>query len=91
MVKPLDEFDTAVQTITQDRGEDYGDPATTFKTIAHMQTLIRHCPDPAVRHVINMIIVKLVRLAESPDHMDSVVDIAGYARTIAMILDGEDG
>jgi hypothetical protein len=82
-----EQFDTAIQTVTQDRGEDYGHPAETFKTIAHMQSMISHCSDPAVRHALNMVIIKIVRLAETPNHMDSVLDIAGYARCIAMILE----
>jgi len=85
-----EQFDTAIQSITQERGEVYGNPAQTFRAIAHMQAIIGHCPDPAVRHALNMIIIKLVRLAEMPDHMDSVIDIAGYARTIALILDDHD-
>jgi len=82
-----DAFDIAIQSVTQDRGEDYGPPGPGFTTIGHMQSMINHCRNAAVRHALNMIIVKIVRLAETPDHMDSVIDIAGYARTIAMILD----
>lgn len=33
---------------------------------------------------------KLSRLANSPDHIDSLVDIAGYARNWEMCLDGMD-
>jgi hypothetical protein len=38
-----------------------------------------------------MICVKLVRLCQDPTpaNMDNVIDIAGYARTIAMIWDKE--
>jgi len=82
-----EQFDTAIQSITQERGETYGNPAQTFRAIAHMQAIIGHCPDAAVRHALNMIIVKIVRLAETPNHIDSVIDIGGYARTIALILD----
>lgn len=34
-----------------------------------------------------MICVKLARLIHSPDHVDSLVDIAGYARCACMIID----
>ena len=37
-----------------------------------------------------MIAVKMSRLCNSPKHIDSIIDIAGYARTIAMILDKEE-
>ena len=83
-------FDKAIQTVTQERGKEYGPPAPSFSKISLMQSQIVNCPYPAVRHALNMIIVKIVRLSETPDHMDSVIDIAGYARTIAMILDEEE-
>lgn len=34
-----------------------------------------------------MIQVKIARLLNTPDHLDSVVDIAGYANTYALILE----
>jgi hypothetical protein len=37
-----------------------------------------------------MIGVKMARLCTTPDHLDSLIDIAGYARTIAMIHDERD-
>jgi len=84
------QFDTAIQSVTQERGEDYGPPGPSFTRIAHMQSMINHCPDAAVRHALNMVIVKIVRLAETPNHIDSVIDIGGYARTIALILDKQE-
>ena len=47
--------------------------------------------DPLVRNALRMIGVKMARLVQSPDHLDSVIDIAGYARTIAMINDRKMG
>jgi hypothetical protein len=43
------------------------------------------------RHALEMICVKLVRLCQDPTpaNIDNVVDIAGYARTIAMVWDKE--
>jgi len=85
-----EQFDTAIQSITQERGEDYGPPADSFREIMIMQSMVSGCKDPAVRHALNMICVKMVRLARTPDHIDSVIDIGGYARTIAIILDDDD-
>ena len=90
MKNHIELFDKALQTITQERGKVYGPPGEGFRSIAYMQKEIMFCENAAVRHALNMIIVKIVRLAESPDHMDSVIDIAGYARTIAMILDEKE-
>lgn len=33
-----------------------------------------------------MILLKMARLMESPDHRDSIVDIAGYAETAARVV-----
>lgn len=37
-----------------------------------------------------MICVKIARLIQSPDHLDSWVDIAGYARVAVMAMPQED-
>jgi hypothetical protein len=36
-----------------------------------------------------MICVKMSRLENSPSHIDSLVDIAGYAETCAMVLEAK--
>ena len=36
---------------------------------------------------MRMVAVKIARLIHSPEHFDSIVDIAGYAKTMALILD----
>lgn len=82
-----DQFDTAIGRVTQERGAVYGHPADDFAKVTHMAEAIKDCPDARVRHALYMILVKVARLAKTPDHGDSAIDIAGYARTIAMIVD----
>ena len=43
--------------------------------------------DPKLKHALYMIQVKVARLLNSPEHVDSIVDIAGYANTYNMILE----
>jgi hypothetical protein len=86
-MSPLEQFDAAVQTVTQERGAVYGHPADDFARIAQMAKGLEACPDPALKHALYLILVKVSRLVTSPDHIDSLVDIAGYARCIAMILE----
>ncbi len=87
MGKCTKQFDTALREINKVRQRDYGDPAEQFDKIAVLQLVVRTCPDVRIRHAMEMICVKMIRLTQNPDHMDSIIDIAGYARTMAMILD----
>lgn len=86
-MKATEQFDKATKTVTQERGKIYGHP---FDDFARAQTLIRaieDCKDPQIRHVLMMICVKMARLTVTPDHLDSWIDIAGYARTAVICLD----
>lgn len=87
---PLEAFDKA-STITIERGAIYGHPADDFRNVAMGANVILKCKDPLLRHALYMIWVKICRLVESPDHLDSWIDIAGYARTGVMVLDREEG
>ena len=76
---------TVGEILTSERQKDYGDPAETFGDMTVADPVLAKCPDPAVRHALRMIWVKMVRLTQSPYHVDSVDDIDGYAETIRMI------
>lgn len=83
----LDKFDAEIATITQRRGDIYGHPADDFAVAARLMAEFDHVDPPQVRHALRMICVKLARLANTPGHLDSYIDIAGYARTAVMCLD----
>lgn len=84
---PLEEFDAAVEGITNRRGAVYAHPVENFSRIMALWAVIEECPDPLIRHALCMIAIKIARLIETPDHIDSLVDAAGYARCAAMIID----
>jgi hypothetical protein len=66
----------------------YGHPADDFKKIAIMTVpIVASEIDPRLKHALYMLQVKIARLLNTPDHIDSVVDIAGYANTYAMVLE----
>jgi hypothetical protein len=85
----VEEFDRQSRIITDTRGEDYGHPREDFLRAQLIKTAVQSCPNPAVRHALEMIGLKMSRLVHNPNHLDSIIDIAGYARTIAMIIDRE--
>ncbi len=79
-------LDAAKETVA-DRGEDYGSIWDNHERIAIIWTAligIQIEPD----HVAMVLAgVKLARLAATPDHQDSWVDLAGYAATGSECLD----
>jgi hypothetical protein len=89
-----DAFDAALSkqaNVTADRGKVYGHPYDDFGRAAAIKAAVADCPDLRIRHVLEMIAVKMARLTHSPDHLDSFIDIAGYARTGVMVLDRQKG
>lgn len=87
----LDEFDKSVAVITQIRGADYGPPRQDFERAQRIFDAIidgmGSDVDPAVRHVFYMLSVKIARLRISPTHLDSWIDLAGYARCGVSVTD----
>jgi hypothetical protein len=83
----LDEFDSAIQSVTLDRREVYGKPSDTYRRIAAMRVIVDECSDSQIREVLGMIVTKVVRLVETPTHLDSWIDVAGYSRCGVMLLD----
>lgn len=82
-----EQFDKALdQAVNTDRQKDYGHPLDHFAISARMKFLLS-CPDLELKHAMEMICDKLARLQHSPEHLDSWIDIAGYARTAVMVLD----
>jgi hypothetical protein len=81
----------ALAAVTGERRKAYGDPEQNFATIADLwgAYLRRRGMHPA--HPVltpgdvaqMMILVKVARLAQTPDHRDSMLDIAGYAACAA--------
>ena len=80
-------FDAAIQRVTYDRGDVYGPPGKDFARAQLIKRAVQDCPHDGIRHAMEMIGVKMARLTHTPDHEDSIHDIAGYARTMAMLLD----
>ena len=79
----------AERLVGGDRGDDYGHPYEDFsKTAGAWESLFGWKCSPS-QVALAMIVVKLSRLQVTPQKRDSIVDIAGYARTYEMVLDYE--
>lgn len=83
----LDQFDAHCKEVTIDRRDVYGRPNDTYRRIAAMRVIVDECADSQVREILGMIATKVVRLVQTPDHLDSWIDVAGYARCGVMLLD----
>ena len=83
-----------VEAILAQRGEDYGDYLRKAVFIQEMKYFMRSSPswddmDPDMRESVDMIATKMGRIAYGdPSHLDSWVDIAGYAKLVAYRLQG---
>lgn len=91
MSERLSHFDAEIQDVTHRRGAVYGDARENFHRVVRIKEVVAECPDPLVRHVLEMIAMKMARLIQTPDHLDSWVDIAGYARCGVMVTDRGEG
>jgi hypothetical protein len=87
-------LETAGRLTSGDRNKSYGHPLDDYTcTGALFTALLQHAGklregatiEPELAQVL-MIAVKLSRLSGNLTHRDSLIDIAGYARTIEMTL-----
>ena len=85
MMNILDEAKAA----TADRGKNYGDVYTNHERIATMWTVILGTEVRAEQVAMMMAALKIARLIETPNHMDSWIDLAGYAWTGARCVEEE--
>ncbi len=84
----------ADRLVNGDRGAAYGHPLDNHSTTGDLfheflrRKYGRTCPSITAEDVcIFNMLQKIARLANTPDHLDSLVDIAGYAANYQMILD----
>jgi len=76
---------TNTQELVAEKGKVYGHPLDNFRDAQWGSAVIDKCNDDEVRFALNMIWLKVCRLVHTPDHKDTIDDIAGYAETIHMI------
>lgn len=65
--------------VIEDRQGRYGDPELLFELIAKRWSLVLGIQVSPSQVSLCLIDLKLARLAANPGHLDSIVDVAGYA------------
>jgi hypothetical protein len=88
-------LDKAKELVYGERNRVYGHPLRDFTKQAAMMSavLASKLKEPISPQEIPllMICVKLSRLEQTPGHLDSLIDIAGYCATAEMCLQSQDG
>lgn len=74
-----------------DRENTHGDPAINIARIGKIWTAILGIPVTPEQVCLCMAGLKLARLATNPDHHDSLVDLAGYARLMERVQEAIEG
>jgi hypothetical protein len=68
--------------VVRDRRRSYGDPTDLFERVAVRWSQVLDANVTATQVGLCLIDLKLARLAGNPKHLDSLVDVAGYAACV---------
>ena len=71
--------------VVANRRETYGDPAASMSAIARRWSITLGRPITPAQVALCLIDLKLARLAHDPAHLDSMIDIAGYAAVLGEV------
>ena len=65
--------------VVESRRDHYGEPEALFAQIAARWSLVLGITVTPAQVALCLIDLKLARLTHDPSHLDSIVDVAGYA------------
>ena len=68
--------------VVRDRRRSYGDPTDLFERVAVRWSQVLGAKVTAAQVGLCLIDLKLARLVGDPKHLDSLVDVAGYAACV---------
>ena len=79
-------LDVAHELVHGERGATYGHPLDDYTRTAKLWSAILGIEVTAEQAILCMIAVKMSRLCNTMEHEDSVVDCAGYAECLSMVV-----
>jgi Domain of unknown function (DUF6378) len=68
------------------RRREYGEPIDVFEAVAKRWSLVFGMNVTASQVVVALLDLKLVRLSRDPKHLDSIIDVAGYAAVLRDVI-----
>ena len=68
------------------RRRKYGEPTQLFEQVAQRWSLVLGTTVTPAQVVACLLDLKVARLTYDPRHLDSIIDIAGYAGCLAEVL-----
>lgn len=80
-----DAFLKQAAIVVGERADDYGPASVLFERIAKRWSLTLGYPVTAAQVALCMIDLKLARLTDNPRHVDSALDVAGYAALLTEV------
>jgi hypothetical protein len=72
--------------VVEHRERTYGPPSHSFETIAARWSLVLGTTVTPAQVALCLIDLKLARLTRDPSHVDSIVDVAGYAACLREVI-----
>ena len=71
-------LDEAKRLTQSDRQDTYGDPLTNHQRIADLWSVYLETEITPSQVALCLCLVKIARLIQTPDHIDSFIDLAAY-------------
>jgi hypothetical protein len=68
------------------RRRDYGEPVDLFERVAVRWSQVLGTKVTPAQVLVCLIDLKVARLTHDPRHLDSIIDVAGYAGCLAEVL-----
>jgi len=89
-MKRDDILKNAMKLINGKRSKDYGDAYDNHQRIADLWSVVFGFKVLVWQVYLCLILVKVARLINSPKHLDSMIDIPGYAALLGETIEKDD-